>query len=134
MGLSPYAMICTAAGEEKRIEDFRPGDTVREALTGRSLEVVNCLNSPGVGMMRIHVEGDIILDLTGDQNLLTDSGMLAVQRIAAGTGIRVKGGFARCTGVEAILGDYMVYDLVLENVPDAEPWIIANSLVVSVRQ
>ena len=134
MGLSPYAMILTATGEEKRIEDFRPGDLVYEALTGRSLEVVNSLNSPGVGMMRIRAEGDIILDLTGDQNVLTDSGMLSVQRITAGTGVRVKDGFARCTGVEAILGDYMVYDLVVENVPDASPWIVANSLVVSVLQ
>lgn len=134
MGLSPYAMILDAAGEEKRIEDLRPGDRVMEALAGKTLEVVNCLNSPGVGMMRISVEGDILLDLTGDQNLLTDSGMVAAQRLAPGVGVRVKDGFAKCLAVEPLLGDYMVYDLVVENIPDGAPWIVANGLVVNAHQ
>ncbi len=133
MGLSPYSMILLAAGGEERIENIAPGAAVREALAGQILNVVNCLNSPGVGMMRVQVEGGIILDLTGDQNLLTNSGMIEAQRLAPGDGVRVRDGFARCVSVERLMGDYMVYDLVVEASPNDEPWIVANGLVVNAQ-
>ena len=86
MGLAPYTMVLLASGGEERIENIRPGSAVREALAGHSLDVANCLNSPGVGMVRVQVEGGLLLDCTGDQNLLTSSGMLAAHRLVPGTG------------------------------------------------
>lgn len=133
MGMAAYAGVLTSDGMEKRAEDFQAGDLVFEALTGQPLEVINSLNSPGVGMVRIMAEGDIILDLTGDHNILTDAGMVAAHRVAAGAGLRARDGFVKCTGVETLMGDYMVYDIQVVTEPGAEPWVVANGVVVEVR-
>ena len=133
MSLSAYTMIATADGGQKRAEDIVAGDILREALTGQNMVVTTTLNSPGVGMVRVTTENDIILDVTGDQNLLTDAGMLAANRLAPGTGLRMADGFVKCRDVQAIMGDYMVYDLEVENAPDLTPWALANGLVAGVR-
>lgn len=129
MGLSAYAMITTADGGQKRAEDIVAGDLLREALTGQPLVVTTTLNGPGVGMVRVTTENEIILDVTGDQNLLTDAGMLAANRLAPGVGLRLADSFVKCRDVQTLMGDYMVYDLEVENAPDLTPWVLANGLV-----
>lgn len=131
MGLSPYSMVLLADGGEERIENIRPGDRVLEALSGQALEVLDCRNSPGVGMVRVEAEGGIVLDLTGDQNLLTSAGMLAAHRLSPGTGLRARDGFVRCDAVNSLMGDYMVYDLVVAASANDEPWIVAGGLAVN---
>lgn len=130
MGLSPYTGILTPAGEEKRIGNIVAGDRVREDLSGAALVVADNLNSPGVGMVRVHAGADTILDLTGDQYLLGDSGKIAANRVAPGTILRSATGYAQCHSVEPLMGDYMVYDLVPADTPGGA-WIVANGLVVA---
>lgn len=133
MGMSAYTLLTTVAGDLKRAEDIVAGDELKEALTGQTMVVVTTLNSPGVGMVRVTAEDDTLLDVTGDQNLLTDSGMLAANRLVPGTWLRTAAGFVKCLRVEPLMGDYMVYDLEVESEPDLTPWALANGLVASVR-
>lgn len=130
MGLSPYAGVVTGAGDEKRSEDLAPGDAIRNAAGGGDLRVVKCLNSPAVGMMRVCAEGGVILDLTGDQPVLSENGPVAAQSLAPGVGLRGADGIVKCTAVEALMGDYMVYDVVVENAGADGAWMFAGGLAV----
>ncbi len=113
MGLSAYAGIRTPEGE-KRAEDCAAGDAVVNAADGSAARIAQSLNSPGVGMVRVFAEGEILLDLTGDHPVLTASGPVAAGSLAPGVPLRTAGGLALCTGVEPLMGDYMVYDIALE--------------------
>lgn len=129
MGLSAYAGVRTPSGE-KRAEDIAAGDAVLDGAGGGEARVTKTLNSPGVGMVRVCAEGDVILDLTGDHAVLTAAGAVAAGTLASGTLLRTATGFARCTGVEAMMGDYMVYDITV----DGGGALVAGGILVEARR
>lgn len=130
MGLSAYAMIAMADGGEKRVEDLEPGDLVREAATGLAAAVTNIWQGPAVGMVRLHCDDGSMLDLTGDSLVVGASGPAAVAETAAGSPLLASGRTTVCADVEALPGDYMVYDVTLDS-PASIPCLAANGIAVT---
>ncbi len=129
MGISAYAAVTIADGTEKRAEDVVAGDTLLETGGGAALSVRKVWQGPAVGMFRVALTGGVMLDLTGDQKIMTANGLVAAGRIQPGTQIRTLDGYAVCSEAYGLPGDFMVYDIVPEN-PAAAPCIAANRMWV----
>lgn len=129
MGISAYAAVTVADGTEKRAEDVVSGDSLLDASGGTALSVRKVWQGPAVGMFRIALTGGRMLDLTGDQKIMTAGGLVAADRIQPGTQIQTMDGYAVCGEAYGLPGDFMVYDIVPEN-PAAAPCIAANRILV----
>lgn len=129
MGISAYAAVTLADGTEKRAEDVAAGDSLLETNSGTSLSVRKVWQGPAVGMFRVALASGTMLDLTGDQKIMTASGLVAAGQIQPGTQIRTLDGYAVCGEAYALPGDFMVYDIVPEN-PATAPYIAANRIWV----
>ena len=129
MGLSAYTMILAADGTEKRAENIVPGDMVKNPFTGKDQAVRKVWQGPAVGMFRIAADDGGTLDLNEDHAVLTGGGLMKAAQIQAGTVLRTAAGTARCVEATRLLGDFMVYDVVLED-DGSQPGLIANGYCV----
>lgn len=131
MGVSAYGMVLLADGSLKRAEDLQIGDLVREALSGLPVAVRQVWQGPGIGMMRLTADNGELLDVTEDTVFLAETGPASADRIPPGTPLRTDAGTAHCTDTSAMMGDYMVYDIVLDGA-DAV-FITVNGFVIQAR-
>lgn len=131
MGVSAYGMVLLADGSLKRAEDLQIGDLIRNALSGHPVAVRQVWQDPGVGMIRLTADNGELLDVTEDTVFLVETGLASVDRIPPGTPLRTDAGTARCTDASAMMGDYMVYDIVLDGA-DAV-FIIVKGFVIQAR-
>lgn len=129
MGISAYAAVTLADGTEKRAEDVAAGDSLLETGGGAALPVRKVWQGPAVGMFRVVLTGGGMLDLTGDQNIMTANGFVAAGQIQPGTRVRTLDGDVVCSEAQGLPGDFMVYDIVPEN-PANAPCIAANRIWV----
>lgn len=127
MGISAYSGIALPEGTTVRAEDVAPGDLLANPLAGGTLTVKKVWQGPGVGMFRIAAAG-ALLDLTGDQAVLTAAGPLEARQVRPGTLLVTAAGQAACTEAAPIMGDYMVYDIVPDSA--ASPCIAANGFLL----
>lgn len=130
MGISAYSMVSLADGEQKRAEDLAAGDRVANPLTGNAVAVRKVWQGPGVGMIRITVADGTVFDATGDQRLLAGGAMTPAGQVRAGAPLRTVAGDVPCADASPLPGDYMVYDVVLEDDAGGAPCIAANGLIV----
>lgn len=127
MGLSAYGTVLAADGGEKRVEEIDVGDRLLDAASGGVAVVRDVWRGPGVGMMRLTARSGEVLDVTGDQFVLTLAGPVAAAQAAPGAHLRTYAGATDLSGAAAIPGDYMVYDVELE---PAGAFILVNGIAV----
>lgn len=130
MGISAYANIVTAAGDTIRAGDASEGDSLREALSGKALRILNIWQGPAVGMFHIETLDGVSIDLTEDHRLCTDRGVQWATEIRVGARLRTATGWTECSAAHPLSGDFMVYDIKLEKTSGEDPWLVANGLVV----
>ncbi len=133
MGLSAYTMIATADGSEKRAEDVSPGDCLIEAGSGGTAVVKKSLQGPGVGMIGIVLENGDVLHATGDQCVAAAGGPVRAADLPPGMSVPTRTGSARCAEAAPLMGDYMVYDIVVESA-SASPRLWAGGMMVAVAR
>ena len=66
-------------------------------------------------MFRLVVEGGALLDLTEDQQILTNAGLVQANSIRPGTLLYIHGAYDKCVEAARLMGDFMVYDIVVSN-------------------
>ena len=128
MGLSAYALVLMADGTEKRAENMEAGDMVADPVTGGSRRVRKIWQGPGVGMFRITAANGATLDLTEDHPVLCGGSASPVGNVAVGAPLGSRDGAVACTGAERLMGDFMVYDIVMEDGGD-QALLLANGIV-----
>ena len=126
MGMSAYTMISMADKTLKRAEDLAVGDSVLNPATGGSAAVTRVLNSPGVGMTGITGGNGSVLHVTGDHMIQSGAAMLPAEHIRPGSKLTSASGEIPCTEASPLPGDFMVYDIKLDNASS----LFANGFVV----
>ena len=129
MGLGAYILVRDAQGLDKRVEDVRQGERMFDPVSGIGRAVTKIWQGPAVGMYRIVLENDSLLDLTEDHAVMTADGLLPANRIATGTMVLAEGGYSRCVEATPLPGDFMVYDLVVDAKDGGMPCLLAGGAV-----
>lgn len=129
MGLSAYALVLMADGTEKRAENMEAGDMVADPVAGGGRRVKKIWQGPGVGMFRITAANGAALDLTEDHPVLCGGSPTPAGNVAVGATLGSRDGAVSCSGAERLMGDFMVYDIVMED-GGAQALLLASGMIV----